>query len=103
MLSLSEKEASSAAAGEEHVPCLESLRNADKLDNQLGLQPVELPLEIKAFAKIPVVATAKSPGIAKPLASFALLFVKSSNAALPVVGAEVADVPFAQQNHEKED
>ncbi len=33
-----------------------------------------MPLEIKAFTKLPVVASAKSPSPGKPLASYAVLF-----------------------------
>ena len=71
-------------------PCLAAISNADKLQNRDSLQPLSLPLEIRAFSKLPVIVCAKSPGNAKPLASYALPYLRaSSSRSLPVQGAAV--------------
>ena len=46
-------------------PCLAAISNADKLQNRDSLQPLSLPLEIRAFSKLPVIVCAKSPGQCK--------------------------------------
>ena len=73
------------------LPCLTAISNAHKLQNRYSLQPLSLPLEIRAFSKLPVIVCAKSPGNAKPLASYALPYLRaSSSPSLPVQGAAVS-------------
>ena len=84
-------------------PCLAAISNSHKLQNRYSLQPLSLPLEIRAFAKLPVVVCAKSPGNAKPLASYALPYLRASSShSLPVQGAAVSIATTAVDAEELE-
>jgi len=73
--------------------CLAEVGNADNLVNPAGLRPLLLskdcPLEVKAFAKVAVVVSAKSYGLGKPLTTFGVLYAKRQEGeGFPQVEAE---------------
>lgn len=72
---LPEGNAGSAGDSSLPAPCLAAISNSENLHNPGSIQPVSLPLEVKAFTKLPVVVSAKSSGVAKPLVAFAMLFL----------------------------
>lgn len=53
---------------------LSAIANPENLVNRTDLDPVYMPLEIKPFTKLPVVASARSSGLGKPLGTYAMLF-----------------------------
>lgn len=61
--------------GQGPIPCLDNIKNANKLSNPKGLRPAVLPLEVKGLTRLPVVVSARSPAVGKPLATFALLYL----------------------------
>lgn len=78
VLSLRQKQSRSgqvqtSSAGDP-LPCLSAVANAQQMVNVSDLKPVGMPLEIQAFTKLPVIATAKGSGPGKPLGSSAVLF-----------------------------
>ena len=73
-LSLVARQGRQSQEGEAAVPCLSQIFDSDQLVNTQSLQPAGLPLEIKAFTKLPVVITSRPSGPGKPLSSYALLF-----------------------------
>ena len=60
---------------------LSAVANSERLINASDIEPADLPLEIKPFTKLPVIASAKSSGLGKPLGTYAVLFtdVKAVN------------------------
>lgn len=73
--------------------CLSAIQNANNLVNTGRLEPVTLPLEIKAFTKLPVLVSAKSGAFGKPLASYAVLYTAVS---LPMLSD-----PLALMSHQE--
>lgn len=58
-------------------PCLQGIEFLQKLKNPDNLQPVSLPLQLKLFARIPVVVSARLFGqTGKPSETFAHLLIK---------------------------
>ena len=58
---------------------LEGLKNADKLQNPGGLEPVPLPLKLASLIKVPVVVSAGSEAPGKPLHLITSLYVTVDN------------------------
>ena len=58
-------------------PCMQGIEFSHNLKNPDNLQPVSLPLQLKLFARIPVVVSARLFGqTGKPSETFAQLLVK---------------------------
>ena len=66
-----------AAATLQSEPCLQGIEFVQNLKNPGNLQPVCLPLQLKLFARIPVVVSARLFGqTGKPSETFAQLLIK---------------------------
>lgn len=60
---------------------IEGLKNADKLQNPLGLMPLTLPLRLCSLLKVPVIVSAGSDAPGKPLHLITILYVTVDNKA----------------------
>ena len=66
----------SMSAGLEAEPCMQGIEFLQNIKNPNNLQPVLLPLQLKLFARIPVVISARLFGqTGKPSETFAQLLV----------------------------
>lgn len=67
----------STSAGPESEPCMQGIEFLQNLKNPSNLQPVSLPLQLKLFARIPVVISARLFGqTGKPSETFVHMLVK---------------------------
>lgn len=67
----------STSAGLESEPCMQGIEFLQNLKNPSNLQPVSLPLQLKLFARIPVVVSARLFGqTGEPSETFVHMLVK---------------------------
>lgn len=67
----------STSAGLESEPCMQGIEFLQNLKNPSDLQPVSLPLQLKLFARVPVVISARLFGqTGKPSETFVHMLVK---------------------------